>query len=504
MPEWLAWPVLVVTAATLAFLLPFALHRTSLLVLARGSRPEFSDWVEPLPPVTVQLPVFNEAMVVERLIDAAAGLDYPPELLEIQLLDDSTDETTELAAKRVQHWQRRGIRIAHLRRPERVGFKAGALAAGMEQSRGDFILILDADFVPARDLIHRLLGPFRDPLVGVVQARWDHLNEGSSLFTRCQALLLDGHFFMEQGGRWASGRFMNFNGTAGMWRRSALEDAGGWSADTLTEDVDASYRAQMAGWRFVFRPAIGVPAEIPEEIRALEVQQKRWSQGGIQTGRKILPRLLRGPWSFAIKGEAVAHLMGHLAHPVTLLLGILLLPSALARQALGLEGLFILDLLVFLIATFSFLVFFCAAGRRRKRPWVTLVPTAALTMALGIGLTATVSRAVARGFLSRSADPFLRTPKRGAGGVRYLSPTVRVDLAWKVGLAGWMLICGVVAVREGLFMTLPFLTLFGGGYAWLALGEVRDIVKGGDGMAAAGRPPVDLDVDGDVRILARS
>ena len=504
MPEWLAWPVLVVTAATLAFLLPFALHRTSLLFLARRGRPEFSDWLDPLPPVTVQLPVFNEAAVVERLIDAAAGLDYPTELLDIQLLDDSTDETTELAARRVEHWRRRGIGISHIRRPERVGFKAGALASGMEEARGDFILILDADFVPARDLIHRLLGPFRDPSVGVVQARWDHLNEDSSLFTRCQALLLDGHFFLEQGGRWASGRFMNFNGTAGMWRRSALEDAGGWSADTLTEDVDASYRAQMAGWRFVFRQAIGVPAEIPEEVRALEVQQKRWSQGGIQTGRKILPSLLRGPWSLAVKGEAVAHLMGHLAHPVTLLLGILLLPSALARRTLGLEGFFFLDLLVFVVATFSFLVFFCTAGRRRHRPWVTLVPTAALTMALGIGLTATVSRAVVRGLLRRSADPFLRTPKRGAGGVRYLSPTARVDLAWKVGLAGWMLLCAVVAVREGLFMTLPFLALFGTGYAWLALGEVRDILKGGDRETATGRPPVDLDVDGDLRILARS
>jgi cellulose synthase/poly-beta-1,6-N-acetylglucosamine synthase-like glycosyltransferase len=368
MVEVLAWGAVGLAGLTLALLIPFALHRLRLMALARRAVPSGDRaWDGPLPRVTVQLPVFNEAGVVERLVDAAARLDYPDHLLEIQLLDDSTDRTGALAARRVAHWHERGVRIRHIHRRDRSGFKAGALAGGMETAEGDFLLILDADFVPQPDLIHRLLPPFRDPEVGMVQARWDHLNEESSVLTRCQALLLDAHFFFEQGGRCAAGRFMNFNGTAGMWRREALEEAGGWSADTLTEDLDVSYRAQMAGWRFVFLPGVGVPSELPESIRALEVQQKRWSQGGVQTGRKLLPGLLRGPWSWPVKSEAVVHLMGHLAYPLTLVLGVLILPSALARRALGLDHLLVLDLLVFAGATLSFLAFYVQAGRRRSR-----------------------------------------------------------------------------------------------------------------------------------------
>ena len=331
MSDWLAIAVLAAASGTLVLLVPFALHRMWLVLAARRPRPEPEEWEGSLPRVTVQLPVYNEEGVIERLIDAAASLCYPQDRLEIQVLDDSTDRTTERAASRVTRWRSRGVDIRHLRRSGRAGYKAGALAHGLEQARGDFLLILDADFVPQPDLIHRLLGPFVDREVGMVQARWDHLNERESQLTRCQARLLDAHFFFEQGGRWAAGRFLNFNGTAGMWRREALEDAGGWSADTLTEDLDASYRAQMAGWRFVFRPLVGVPAELPGTVRDLELQQKRWAQGGIQTARKVLPGLVRGPWPPAIKREAAVHLLGHLAHPLTLGLGILIVPSALAR-----------------------------------------------------------------------------------------------------------------------------------------------------------------------------
>ncbi len=479
MPQWLAWFVLALTALALAVLLPFALHRTWLVLLARRRRPPVFPWDGPLPVVTVQLPVYNEAGVVTRLIDSVAELDYPRELLEIQLLDDSTDETTSIAEERIRAWEAEGVRIEHIRRGSRDGYKAGALALGTERSRGDFLLILDADFVAPRDLVHSLLGPFRDPGVGMVQARWDHLNEQESLFTRCQALLLDAHFFLEQGGRSAGGRFMNFNGTAGMWRKRCLEEAGGWSADTLTEDVDASYRAQMRGWRFVFRPEVGVAAEIPDQVRALELQQKRWSQGGIQTGRKVLPGLLTGPWPLAIKGEAVAHLWGHMAHPFTLLLGVLLLPSALARQVLGLEGLLPLDLGVFAVATLSFFGFFGVAGRRRNRPWRSLLPTVAATMALGIGLTATVSGAVVRGLRGAVGDPFVRTPKRGGGPRRYVSPGARSELAWKAALAAWMVLSVFVAWSRGLYFSLPILLLFGAGYGWLAVGELLDRRRGG-------------------------
>jgi len=470
-----AWTVVGATGLVLLLLIPSALHRLHLVRLAGRKGPALPErWEGALPTVTVQLPVYNEAGVVERLVDAAARLDYPRDLLEIQLLDDSTDETGSLAARRVAHWQDRGLRIRHIRRERRVGFKAGALARGLEEAEGEFLLILDADFVPPPDLVHRLLPPLQAGEVGMVQARWDHLNEEASLLTRCQALLLDGHFFFEQGGRSAAGRFMNFNGTAGMWRRQALDDAGGWSSDTLTEDLDVSYRAQMAGWRFIFLPTVGVPAELPESIRALEVQQSRWSQGGIQTGRKLLPALLRGPWPLPVKGEAVVHLMGHLAYPLTLLLGVLILPSAVARRALGLDQFLILDLLVFAGATLSFLFFYVAAGRRRGRPFRTLVPTAVLTLAAGIGLTAAVSRAVVKGLIGRADDPFLRTPKRGAGPVRYRSPALAGDTVLKLILAAWMLAGAGVAIHQGFLPTLPFLLLFGGGYAWLGIGELLE------------------------------
>ena len=471
MSDWIAIAVLAAASGTLVLLVPFALHRMWLVLAARRAKPEREEWKGPLPSVTVQLPVYNEEGVIERLIDAAACLRYPRDRLEIQVLDDSTDRTTERAASRVTRWRRLGVDIRHLRRAERAGYKAGALAHGLEQARGDFFLILDADFVPGPDLIHRLLGPFVDRDVGMVQARWDHLNEKESQLTRCQARLLDAHFFFEQGGRWAAGRFLNFNGTAGMWRREALEDAGGWSADTLTEDLDASYRAQMAGWRFVFRPLVGVPAELPGTVRDLELQQKRWAQGGIQTARKVLPGLVRGPWPPGIKREAAVHLLGHLAHPLTLVLGILIVPSALARQALGLDAWLYVDILVFLGATASFLLFFSAAGRRRGRAWRHLIPTALLTLALGVGLSATVSRAVVRGAVGRRRDPFQRTPKRGDGAPRYVSPAIATDTLIKGALVAWMLGSGWLAVQHGLWGSLPFVVLFGSGYAWLVLAD---------------------------------
>lgn len=475
MPSWLAWTVVAGTAATLACLVLLAMHRLHLLfVVRRASRtaPEAAEVPDPLPLVTVQIPVYNEAGVVERAIDAAARLHYPSDRLQIQVLDDSTDQSRGRAECRAAYWRERGVAVEHIHRRERTGYKAGALQAGLESATGEFILVLDADFVAPPELVRHLLPPFRDHTVGMVQARWDHLNEEASLLTRCQALLLDAHFFFEQGGRHSSGRFMNFNGTAGMWRREALEEVGGWSWDTLTEDLDVSYRAQMAGWRFVFLPHVAVPAEIPEDGRALEIQQKRWAQGGVQTGRKILPTLLRGPWPWPVKLEGAAHLMAHLAHPLTLLLGVLLLPSAVARYSLGLERLLVLDLLVFVCATGSFIFYYVATARERGRSWWRLLPRSVATLALGIGLTAPVGRAVFRGLGGGRGDPFLRTPKRGDGTVRYRSPPGRGDRLLQGSLALWMGLCIVGAVGWGYLATLPFLFLFGAGYTWLLVESV--------------------------------
>lgn len=470
-----SWLILALTSGVLALLLPFAFHRSWLLwaVRRRGEAHAPPNWSGPLPLVTIQLPVYNEANVVARLIDAACRVDYPRGQLEIQVLDDSSDETSHVAGERARFWRRRGIRISHLRRRDRQGFKAGALAWGLERADGEFVVVLDADFVAPRSLIRDLLPPFVDPGVGMVQARWDHLNEKEGWLTRAQALLLDGHFFFEQGGRFALGRFFNFNGTAGMWRRRCLTEAGGWEADTLTEDLDLSYRAQMKGWRFVYRGDVGVPAELPSTVGALEVQQKRWAQGGIQTARKLLPRLLRGPWSPAVKLEAAVHLCGHVAHPLTLALGLLIYPAALARRALDLEKLLALDLLVFAAATVPFAVFYAAAGRCRRRPWRSLVPSVAVTLALGVGLSAPVSRAVVRG-LGSSRDPFVRTPKRG-GRRRsgYAAGSGWPDAVSKLVLGALMVAATAAAAVQGFWGSIPFLLLFASGWLGLGVGGLR-------------------------------
>ncbi len=473
MSQTLAMSILVAGAVVLGGLLPFAMHRTLLLRASRRPRsPRFDSWLGPLPRVTVQLPVFNEWAVVERLIDAACRLDYPSELLDIQVLDDSTDESVDLAAARVAWWYARGVRIQHIRRPTRDGFKAGALAYGVAKSTAEFLLVLDADFVPQPGLVRKLVAPFMDEGVGMVQARWDHLNEEENALTRAQALLLDGHFFFEQGGRYAAHRFFNFNGTAGMWRRSCLVDAGGWQSDTLTEDLDLSYRAQMRGWRFEYLRDVGVPAELPSDVPSLEVQQKRWAQGGIQTARKVLPQLLAGPWSLGVKLEGAIHLLGHLAHPLTVLLALLLFPATLAREAIGLDRWIWLDTLLFLSATVPFVIFYLSAARLRGRPWLSSLVSVARTLALGVGLSAPVSIAVARGILGRK-DPFRRTPKKGTdrtGGYRALGSSA--DIALKLGMSLWTGGSVVWAAAAGLWGSLPFLLLFACGYIWLTLASL--------------------------------
>lgn len=481
MTDAVAVLTLLLTVLVLALLIPFALHRAHLVWLSRRPVPRIAPWLdtdepagdEAWPTVTIQLPIYNELHVVERLIDAAATADYPADRIEIQVLDDSTDETVERARERVAHWCARGVAIQHIRRPDRAGFKAGALAYGLERSNGEFILVLDADFVMPPDLPKRLLGPFRDAGIGAVQARWDYLNRDESWLTRAQAMLLDGHFCFEQGGRYAGGRFFNFNGTAGMWRRSCIEDAGGWRSDTLTEDLDLSYRAQLSGWRFAYLDEVGVPSELPGRVGALEVQQKRWAQGGVQTARKILPSLFRSPLPTVIKAEAAVHLWGHLAHPLTLILGLLLLPSALARIHLGLGAFLWLDLLVFAMATSPFLLFYGAAGRQRGRRWRDVAVDVVRTLAVGIGLSVPVSRAVWRGVTGRD-DPFLRTPKAGSVlNVIYRRESGLLDTVLKLLLAGVMAAYVVLALQRGILGTVPFILLFGSGYLAMGLAGLR-------------------------------
>ncbi|UCG76486.1 MAG: glycosyltransferase [Gemmatimonadota bacterium] len=402
----------------LALLVPFGAHRILLLwrLLWLPPRPVTREWVGPLPRVTVQLPVYNEANVVERLIDAACRLDYPKALLEIQLLDDSTDETGMIASRRVDLWRRRGCAIEHLRRPDRSGYKAGALAWGTSRSSGEFLLLLDADFLPRPGLVRQLLGPFADPRVGMVQAAWGYLNAGESWLTRAQALLLDAHFRIEHEARFRSGLFFNFNGTAGMWRRRCVESAGGWRAATLTEDLDLSYRAQLAGWRFVLLPDVEVPGELPPGMWEVDLQQDRWTRGGIQTARLLLPSVWRSSWRVAVKLEATAHLLGHLAHPATLFLALTLGAASLAGAAPGWVPAW-WHAVGLAAATLPFLGFATAAALRRGVRW-SRVPLRVLeALVMGIGLGAPLTWAAFRG-TARKDTPFRRTPKRGLAVVR--------------------------------------------------------------------------------------
>ena len=487
----LALVAVVLHGAVLALLLPFAGHRAHLLRLSRRARPASEPpptaqsslpWTSPSrsgcsgparawPRVTVQLPVFNEMHVVERAIDAACRLSYPRDRLEIQVLDDSTDRTTALARRRARRWRRAGVDVSVLRRKRRDGFKAGALAAGLERAKGEFVLILDADFVPDPELLIELLPAMDDPGVGMAQARWDHLNAGDSWLARSQATLLDGHFFVEQVGRYRGGRFFNFNGTAGLWRRRALTEAGGWQGDTLTEDLDISYRAQMAGWRFVFREDLGVPAELPPTPRALLVQQRRWAQGGVQTARKLLPRLLGGRFSPGIKLDALAHLGGHLAHPLAVALSALIVPAAAGRRHLGFDRLWWLDAAVFLAAVGPFAAFYLAAARRRGRRWAAAARGAGGALALGAALSLPLARAVFRG-LGRRRDPFERTPKRGGlGQSGYEATAGRLVEGRGAALAAGTLMvvaCGV-ALAGGYWASVPFVALFAVGHLCLAL-----------------------------------
>ncbi|HEU5311535.1 MAG TPA: glycosyltransferase, partial [Candidatus Eisenbacteria bacterium] len=316
-----------------AVLAVYGLHRLHLILLYRRS-PE----PPPLPPdpgtwpvVTVQLPVYNERYVVARLLEAAAALDYPRDRLEIQLLDDSTDETAAIAARSIDELQSRGIDAVHLRRSAREGYKAGALQHGLERAKGSLFAVFDADFVPPPGFLRGTVPYFADPTVGVVQARWRHLNQDHSILSRVQAISLDGHFLIEHAARRNGGRYFNFNGTAGVLRRSCVEDAGGWQADTLTEDLDLSYRAQLRGWRFVFASQVGCPAELPVEMNAFKAQQHRWVRGSIQVARKLLPRVWRSRAPLAVKLEATFHLTSNVPYVLLLLLSVLVYPVVLAR-----------------------------------------------------------------------------------------------------------------------------------------------------------------------------
>ena len=467
----------------LLLLAVYGVHRYLMVYLyykykdrARPVKPEPLDQTPPA--VTIQLPLYNEQYVVERLIDAVCRIEYPRDSLEIQVLDDSTDETRALAARRVEHYRESGFDIHYLHRTERTGYKAGALQEGLATARGAFIAIFDADFIPPPDFLKNTMHLFRDDRVGLVQTRWSYLNRGYSLLTRVQAIMLDGHFVMEHGARNRSGRFFNFNGTAGIWRRESIDAAGGWQHDTLTEDLDLSYRAQLLGQRFVFLEDVSTPSELPVEMNAFKTQQHRWSKGSIQTAKKMLPSVWRSALPFRYKLEATYHLTNNLAYMLMLLLSVLIFPSIVIRVQAGWINSFWIDLPFLCAATVSVSLFYLFAQFEINRArWLWCPLFLPVLMSIGIGICLNNTRAVLEALLNLRSG-FQRTPKYGIRdrtdrwrrlryrGIRNWLPVLELLFALHFGLLIYY------TAINGIYPSIPFLCLFFAGYLYVGLASL--------------------------------
>jgi cellulose synthase/poly-beta-1,6-N-acetylglucosamine synthase-like glycosyltransferase len=475
------------TALYLVILVALALygfHRSSLVYLYyryRDRQPAPAGKFADLPAVTVQLPLFNEMYVAERLLDAVSAIRYPRDRFQIQVLDDSTDETRDICRHKIEQLILRqpDLDIEYIHRTDRTGFKAGALENGLSTAKGELVLIFDADFVPNPDILERTVHHFVDPKVAVVQCRWEHINRDFSALTEAQALMLDGHFIMEHAGRNRSGRFFNFNGTAGLWRRAAIVDAGGWHHDTLTEDMDLSYRAQLRGWRFVYLPEIAAPAELPVEMSAFKAQQFRWAKGSIQVARKLLPRILGSNATFAQKVEAFFHLTNNFAYPLLLLLSLLLLPNLVLRTTHGVREVLMIDLPLFFGTTLSIASFYLASEREvarltgdRSRSTLSTLGQLPLVLSLGIGLCVNQTRAVIEAVFGRETE-FVRTPKHGIrgrletwSGKKYRAAKSLTPL-FELALAAYFVVAVRIALTNGHYVSVPFLLLFLFGFIYV-------------------------------------
>lgn len=481
---------LILTAyiVVLTLLCIYGMHRYFLVMTffrVRKNPPPLKACFRELPRVTVQLPMYNERYVARRVIEQACRIDYPRDRLEIQVLDDSTDESRELVRETVERMQAHGHDVVCLHRENRVGYKAGALEEGARIAKGEFIAIFDADFVPPPKILRETIHHFTDERVGAVQCRWEHLNRESSLLTQAQAILLDGHFLIEHTARNRTGRFMSFNGTAGIWRKTTIADAGGWQHDTVTEDLDLSYRAQLGGWRIVFLPNITAPAELPPEMNAFKAQQHRWTKGGAQTCVKLLPRVLREAPNWRIKLEAIFHLSSCLVYPLMVLLSLLIGPALIIKLIFQDEytnGQMAFDLVLFLVGTCSALSFYIVSQRALSRSWRDISLYIPALISLGVGIAFNNAVATIEGFC-RKAGEFVRTPKFGddaadPSGGRKRRTAFRFGGAWtgwaELAIAGYLSACllsltffddWIVRVSAA----LPFVGLFIFGYAYVGI-----------------------------------
>jgi cellulose synthase/poly-beta-1,6-N-acetylglucosamine synthase-like glycosyltransferase len=480
------YSLLAVYGMILVVVAVYGLHRYQLVYLYykhRRNAPELKACFRELPHVCIQLPMYNERLVARRIIEACCRIDYPRDRLGIQVLDDSTDDSAEIARTVVEEMLQAGHAIEYIHRTDRTGFKAGALAAGLERTDAEFVCIFDADFVPPPDILQRTIHHFTDERVGMVQARWDHINRDHSLLTKTQAILLDGHFVIEHAARNRSGRFMSFNGTAGLWRKTCIAQAGGWQHDTLTEDLDLSYRAQMRGWQFVFLPNLISPAELPPDMAGFKAQQHRWAKGGAQTARKLLPGILRSRLPFKIKTEAFFHLTSCVVYLFIVLMTLLLFPALYLKLQMFSDSpvaRWLFDFSLLLVATFSASTFYACSQREVFRTWSDSVKYLPFLMSLGIGMSLNNTRAALEGFFGQPGE-FVRTPKFGVqtsadASWKHRKPEARprkktswqpyLELAMGVYLCGCLVYC--LAHRQ-IGIGIPFLALFAVGYLYVSL-----------------------------------
>jgi cellulose synthase/poly-beta-1,6-N-acetylglucosamine synthase-like glycosyltransferase len=429
-----------------------------------------------LPRVTIQLPIFNEQYVVDRLVESICAIDYPRDRLDIQVLDDSTDETVQVASAVVEKYRAMGHDIVYIHRTDRTGFKAGALDNGLKSAKGEFVAIFDADFTPPEDWLMKVIHHFAEPIIGMVQTRWTHLNRDYSFLTEVEAILLDGHFVLEHGGRSRSNVFFNFNGTAGMWRLKAIDDAGGWEHDTLTEDTDLSYRSQLAGWKFLYLQDVECPAELPIEMTAFKTQQARWAKGLIQCAIKDLPKVMRSNVNKREKIEAVYHLTANLSYPLMIILSVLMMPAMIIRFYQGYYQMLMIDLPLFMASTFSISSFYLVSQKELfPGRWFRTFLYLPFLMALGIGLTITNTKAVMEALMGKQTA-FARTPKyrvqskgdKSVAAKKYrkrlgVIPWIELLIGCYFALTIWY------AVDNENYVTIPFLVLFVFGYWYTGL-----------------------------------
>jgi len=486
--NWLDYSILVPYFTLLLILSFYGLHRYSVIAAywkhKKHLPTEPAKLFDELPRVTIQLPLFNERNVVERLLEEVTKIDYPLDRLDIQVLDDSTDETHPFTERLVNEYRAQGFPIEYIHRTNRYGYKAGALENGLKTCKGEFVAVFDADFVIPRDFLLKTVHYFSDPKIGVVQTRWSYLNRHYNLLTEVQAMLLDGHFMLEHNARFGHGLFFNFNGTAGILRKAMIEDAGGWQHDTLTEDSDLSYRAQLKGWRFYYVPAVECPSELPVDMHGFQVQQSRWAKGLTQVAVKLLRDILKADLPFRVKLEAFCHVTPNISYPMMVMVTALMLPVMIVRFYMGWEQMLLVDFPL-LIANFAslFAFYIYAQKERDPRGWKRSILLMPALISAGVALTVINTRAVMEALLGIKTS-FVRTPKFAITGQAAVpvAKAYRSKSGWlpwiEIGLGTYFLAMMIYAADTYNFLAIPLLSLFVAGYYWAGFATLHQEYKG--------------------------